>query len=114
MRTKPNHRRGRLCWLARLLSATRSGYGRVVGFLVRVPVIPLAVLAVASPGAVMLFTRLPSTFLPAADHGALFLDIQLPHAASLDRTQPLMAATQEPLSAPEVIESVVSLADFSP
>src|SRR3546814_17617068 len=99
MRTKPNHRRGRLCWLARLLSATRSGYGRVVGFLVRVPVIPLAVLAVASAGAVMLFTRLPSTFLPDEDQGALFLDIQIPDAASLDRTQQLMAGIQETLSA---------------
>src|SRR3546814_8696604 len=50
------------------------------------------------------YTTLFRSFLPDEDQGALFLDIQLPDAASLDRTQQIMAGIQETLSATEGVE----------
>ncbi len=112
-RSTPGHRRGPLGWFTRLLDATRNGYGRIVGFLVRVPVIPLAVLAATFVGAFTLFTLLPATFLPDEDQGALFLDIQLPDAASLNRTQEIMGDVEQTLSTTEGVENVISVAGYS-
>ncbi|HET8728603.1 MAG TPA: efflux RND transporter permease subunit, partial [Alphaproteobacteria bacterium] len=112
-RVTPGYRRGPLGWFARFLDSTRNLYGRAVGFFVRFSIIPLAALAACFVGAFMLFTNLPSTFLPDEDQGALFLDIQLPEAASLDRTQAIMAGIEETLSATEGVENVVSVAGFS-
>src|SRR5690606_35804164 len=58
-------------------------------------------------------TNLPSTFLPDEDQGALFLDIQLPDAASLERTEEIMAGIEETLSSTEGVENVISVAGYS-
>ncbi|BCH31924.1 transporter [Mesorhizobium sp. L-8-10] len=107
------YRRGPLAWFTRALNATRDGYGRVVAFLVRVWYIPLAALAACFLGAFLLFARLPSTFLPDEDQGALFLDIQLPDAASLDRTRAIVNEVEHALSETEGVENVISIAGFS-
>src|SRR3546814_15225294 len=90
-RSAPGRRRGPLGWFGWLVDRTRNGYGRIVAYLVRVPLIPLAVLAAAFAGAAVIFVSLPTTFLPDEDQGAIFLAIQLPAAASPDRPQQLMA-----------------------
>ena len=63
-RGQRGYRRGPLGWFARLLDTTRDGYGRAVGFLVRLWIVPLAALAACFLGAFLLFTRLP-VHLPA-------------------------------------------------
>ena len=60
-----------------------------------------------------MFTSLPATFLPDEDQGALFLDIQLPDAASLDRTRAIMDQVQTTLQATEGVENVIAVAGFS-
>jgi HAE1 family hydrophobic/amphiphilic exporter-1/multidrug efflux pump len=112
-RGQAGHRRGPLGWFTRAVSASRDGYGRAVGFLVRFWPIPLAALAVCFIGAYMLFTRLPSTFIPDEDQGALFLDIQLPNAASLDRTQAVLDEVQKTLSTTPGVANVIAIAGFS-
>lgn len=112
-RPKTGHRRGPLGWFTRGLDATRRGYGRVVAFLVRVAILPLAILGVAFFGAYTLFTGLPATFLPEEDQGSLFLDIQLPNAASLDRTTAIMADIERTLLQTPGVENVISVAGFS-
>jgi hydrophobe/amphiphile efflux-1 (HAE1) family protein len=107
------YRRGPLGWFTRLLDSTRNGYGRAVGFLVRLWIVPLAALAACFLGAFLLFTNLPTTFLPDEDQGALFLDIQLPDAASLDRTRAMVNEVEHVLSATEGVENVIAVAGFS-
>ncbi len=107
------YRRGPLGWFTRLLNTTRDGYGRAVGFLVRLWIVPLAALVACFLGAFLLFTNLPITFLPDEDQGALFLDIQLPDAASLDRTRAIVDEVQNTLSTTEGVENVISVAGFS-
>ncbi|WEX10752.1 efflux RND transporter permease subunit [Chelativorans sp. AA-79] len=107
------YRRGPLGWFSRLVTTTRDSYGRAVGFLVRLWIIPLVALAVCFLGAFLLFTRLPATFLPDEDQGALFLDIQLPNAASLDRTRTIVDEVEQVLSRTAGVENVISVAGFS-
>lgn len=107
------YRRGPLGWFTRLLNTTRDGYGRAVGCLVRLWVVPLAALVACFLGAFLLFTNLPTTFLPDEDQGALFLDIQLPDSASLDRTRAIVDEVQNTLSTTEGVENVISVAGFS-
>jgi len=113
---KPAHvgyRRGPLGWIARFLDATRAAYGHVVGFLVHHAVIPMIVLLALFAGAATLFIKLPSTFLPDEDQGALFLDIQLPNAASLNRTREVLAEVEGILKETKGVANVLSVAGFS-
>jgi HAE1 family hydrophobic/amphiphilic exporter-1/multidrug efflux pump len=107
------YRRGPLAWFTRILNATRDGYGRAVGFLVRFWFIALAALAACFIGAFLLFKGLPTTFLPDEDQGALFVDIQLPDAASLDRTRAIVDDVERMLSNTPGVENVISVAGFS-
>src|SRR5690606_31240212 len=106
-------RRGPLHWFSQGLRRSRDAYGRSVARLVSLPLIPLSVLALASLAALWIFVSLPSTFLPDEDQGALFLDIQLPNAASLERTREILAQLEATLTTTEGVENVISVAGFS-
>ncbi|WP_029076551.1 efflux RND transporter permease subunit [Kaistia adipata] len=107
------YRRGPLGWFARFLDATRAAYGHLVAYFVHRALIVIVVLVALFAGAATLFVKLPSTFLPDEDQGALFLDIQLPNAASLDRTRQIMAEVEGILKGTEGVANVLSVAGFS-
>lgn len=91
----------------------RDRYGRVVQALLKVWYIPLAVLAACFAGAAWLFMTLPATFLPDEDQGAMFVNIQLPDAASLSRTQEILDQVNATLAQTDGIASSISVAGFS-
>lgn len=62
-------------------------YQKVLGSLTRRLGITLILFGVISVGAVGLYQRLPSAFLPEEDQGRLISTIQLPPGATADRTQ---------------------------
>jgi multidrug efflux pump subunit AcrB len=66
-------------------------YGRTVGYVLRLSVIVMVVYA----GLLVLtgwqFTTAPTGFIPQQDKGYIILNVQLPDAASVERTQRLMA-----------------------
>lgn len=74
----------------RAFDATSSAYSRLVGGLLRVSVFVLLVYA----GLLWLtwygMTTVPSGFIPSQDKGYLLVDVRLPDAASLERTQEVM------------------------
>ena len=110
---RQGYRRGPLGWFARGVEFTRQRYGRIVGFLLRAPYIPLAVLVAAFAGAYLLFISLPATFLPDEDQGAIFMDVQLPEAASLNRTTAIIAEVEKFLAQAEGVSDVLAVAGFS-
>ncbi len=107
------HKRGPLAWFAAFMERTRLAYGRLVGFLVRRWQIPVAALALCFIGAYFLFVSLPATFLPDEDQGALFVDIQLPNAASLDRTAAAVENVRQMLQETNGVQDVITVAGFS-
>lgn len=70
----------------RNFTRTTEGYIGISRLLIRRIWIGLLLLAIAGAGAVVLGKRLPGGFLPEEDQGYLYCVIQLPDAASLQRT----------------------------
>src|SRR4030095_596696 len=62
------------------------GYVNLSHALVRKAVIALVIIGGFGLADAVLATRLPTSFLPEEDYGYLFLNVQLPAAASLERT----------------------------
>jgi hydrophobe/amphiphile efflux-1 (HAE1) family protein len=93
-------------WLTRGMNATlgwffrgfnrgfenaRAGYLRVLRRVVRFSTIALVVYAVLAGLAYFGFQMVPSGFIPPQDQGYLICPLQMPDAASIDRTQAVMA-----------------------
>ena len=70
----------------RWFEKTTHGYVRVSHALARKAVLGLAVLLAFTAAAGLVGRRLPTSFVPAEDYGYMMINIQLPPAASLERT----------------------------
>src|SRR5438445_5009001 len=73
-------------WFNRLFGRGTELYVRLCGGFVRKSALALVVIAAFALGAGFFGSRLPSSFLPDEDQGYLFVNMQLPNAASLERT----------------------------
>jgi len=69
-----------------------NGYVKLCGWFIRKLVISLVLLAVMTAAIGVIGKRVPGGFLPEEDQGYLYAGVQLPNAASLQRTD---AATRE-------------------
>ena len=73
-------------WFNRIFRRTTEGYVSVSGAVIRKAVIGFVILAVMTAGILLLGKRIPGGFLPEEDQGYVYAVIQLPDAASLQRT----------------------------
>ncbi len=96
-------------------------YGRVEAWYLRVvrrmvgrsglmAVIVLALIAVAGWG----FTRVPTGFIPTEDQGYVLVAVQLPNAASLERTRRAMTKVRELILATPGVAHAISIGGISP
>jgi multidrug efflux pump len=105
-------------WFNRVFGSTSARYGRQVGGLVRRKSVALMVYAVLLGATALLFTRLPSGFVPAPDKQYLIGIAQLPAGASIDRTEAVIREMSSiALKVPGIVDSVafpgLSIAGFS-
>jgi len=70
----------------RMFEKATNGYVGISGTLIRKMAISFTLLAAVAGAAFLVGGRLPSGFLPTEDQGFFYLNIQLPDAASLQRT----------------------------
>jgi HAE1 family hydrophobic/amphiphilic exporter-1 len=70
----------------RLFTRATGGYISASRFLIRKSVVGLAILAIFAGLALWLGKRVPGSFVPDEDQGYFFLNLQLPDASSLQRT----------------------------
>lgn len=90
------------------INGVRSGYVSIVKRLVRVPLLALAILGGIFFGSGTLLNSIPAGFIPLEDNGYLFVDVQLPDAASLERTEVVTARVSDQiLGLPGVASTVV-------
>ena len=80
---------------------------------IRKGAISLGLLAVAVATIVVLGGRLPSGFLPQEDQGYLFLNVQLPDASSLQRTEEACAEIEAVLAKTPGVEGYNTIVGFS-
>lgn len=74
-------------WFDKFYNSIQRTYDKVVGKLLIHPVWAMLSYAAITVLAIFLFMREPSTFIPAEDDGYFIVAIQLPPAASLERTE---------------------------
>ncbi|SLN55605.1 Efflux pump membrane transporter BepG [Pseudoruegeria aquimaris] len=100
--------RGVFALFEKVIGSVRGGYVAIVSRFVRVALFSLVVLAGIVVAAGGMMRALPAGFLPLEDNGYLFVDIQLPDAASLSRTETVSArVTEQVLEVPGVTDTVV-------
>ena len=97
----------------RVFARTTDGYVRGVGALLRKTAIAFAVLAVCGILAGFFGARLPSSFLPDEDQGYMYMNLQLPSASSLQRTEATAHEIEELLARTPGVESTTSVVGFS-
>ncbi len=96
----------------RVFERGRNDYVATCGWLIRKSAIALVVLAGCAVFSVLIGGKLPTGFLPEEDQGYLLLSVQLPDAASLQRTDATMLKIEEIIKqvpAIEVFTSVVGV-----
>jgi HAE1 family hydrophobic/amphiphilic exporter-1 len=100
-------------WFNRRFASGTEAYVRVSGALIRKGAIALVLLAAFAGAAVFLGSRVPSSFLPDEDQGYMFVNLQLPYAASLQRTDEAAREVEKILAATPGVKYTSSVIGFS-
>jgi HAE1 family hydrophobic/amphiphilic exporter-1 len=100
-------------WFNRVFANATEWYVRLCGFLVRKAAIALILLAAFAVGAGWFGSKVPSSFLPDEDQGYVLINLQLPTAASLQRTDEVAAKIESALANTPGVEHTTSIVGFS-
>ncbi len=97
----------------RVFANATEWYVRVCGFLICKSAIAVILLAVFAAGAGWFGNKVPASFLPDEDQGYLYVNVQLPIAASLQRTDEVAAKIESVLAKTPGIEHTNTIIGFS-
>jgi len=97
----------------RLFQRTATGFESLVARVLRKAARWLVLYGVIAAVAALIYTRLPTSFLPQEDQGNMLVNVQLPPGATLERTRKVMEQVEAwVLKQPEV-QSMVGVMGFS-
>ncbi len=97
----------------RLFERATEGYVSWSAVLVKKTAVVVVLLAAFSVGAGFFAHRVPSIFLPDEDQGYAYVNLQLPNAASLERTRAVTADVEKILMNTPGVRSVSAFVGFS-
>ena len=97
----------------RTFERATNGYVRICGALIRKTALTLIALALFGAGAAFFSNKVPSSFLPDEDQGYLYVNLQLPSAASLERTDHVAQRIESILAHTPGVQSTTSVVGFS-
>jgi len=100
-------------WFNRIFGRATEGYVRLSGGLIRKGALALAALAIFGVGGIVFAHFLPSSFLPDEDQGYVYINMQLPNAASQERTAAASRDIEKILSETPGIQYYSSVIGFS-
>jgi HAE1 family hydrophobic/amphiphilic exporter-1 len=100
-------------WFNKWFSRATSGYVRVSHSLIRKALVGMLILAGFALVDGLLGKQVPSSFLPDEDYGYLFMNVQLPPAASLERTDRVCQKIDSILSQTDGVEAFDTIEGFS-
>lgn len=100
-------------WFNRVFGRATDHYTGVCGLLIRKSAFSLAFLAVIAGGAVFLGKIAPSSFLPEEDQGYIFAGLELPNAASLQRTDQAAKKVEAILADTPGVQAYTSIVGYS-
>ena len=106
-------KKGFFGWFNRGFARTAKGYEGLVARLLkraaRYLIIYVAIIGVVA----LVYTRLPSSFLPQEDQGNLFVNIQLPPGATQERTRAVIEQVEGFMLKQPEVKSMVGVLGFS-
>ncbi|MGC1907668.1 MAG: multidrug efflux RND transporter permease subunit [Candidatus Acidiferrum sp.] len=100
-------------WFNRTFTSVTNAYVRVCGGLIRKSAIALILILVFTAGAGFFASKVPSSFLPDEDQGYLYINLQLPNAASLQRTDEVARQIEDILGKTPGVQYTTSVIGFS-
>jgi hydrophobic/amphiphilic exporter-1 (mainly G- bacteria), HAE1 family len=100
-------------WFNRVFERATKGYVNLSDRLIRKMVISLAILAGFVVLSGILGKKLPSAFLPDEDQGYFFLNVQLPDASSLQRTDAVCVKLEKILGETKGVKYITTVAGYS-
>ncbi|MDF7826126.1 multidrug efflux RND transporter permease subunit [Pontiellaceae bacterium B12227] len=95
------------------LNTTKSGYLKVVNQALRKSVIGLILFIGMSVVAFMGFSDLPGGFVPQEDEGYCMVNVLLPEASSLERTQNFLEEVNKVIASTEGVADFMAISGFS-
>ncbi|MFC6283947.1 efflux RND transporter permease subunit [Polaromonas aquatica] len=108
-----HEKKGFFGWFNRGFSRTAKSYEGLVARLLRRAgrylIIYVAIIGVVA----LVYTRLPTSFLPGEDQGTLLVNVQLPPGATLERTSAVMEKVEGFMLKQPEVESMVGVLGFS-
>src|SRR5438045_3728949 len=97
----------------RVFGAATPGYVNWSRIAIRKSLLSFGLLGILAVGAGLFGSKLPSGFLPEEDQGYVFLALQLPDAASLERTDQACRKIEDLLSETPGVRSTTNVLGFS-
>lgn len=94
-------------------AAVSRGYVRLVSFLARHMILSCGIIAVLFGTLYALYRLVPTSFIPEEDKGFFIVDVQLPAAASLNRTAEAMDRIYDMIEGDPAVELVLSVNGYS-
>ena len=108
-----HEKRGFFGWFNRGFSRTAKGYESLVARILRKAarylIIYVAIIGVVA----LLYSRLPTSFLPQEDQGNILVNVQLPPGATQERTLSVMEQAEGFILKQPEVQSMVSVLGFS-
>jgi multidrug efflux pump len=99
-----------LRWFEKIFGGVTEGYLFCVKIVVRRLVLTALIFLIITGGAYWVFKNTPTGFIPQEDQGTIFVDIQLPDGASLNRTDNVVKQVEALLYSLPGMENIVSFA----
>jgi HAE1 family hydrophobic/amphiphilic exporter-1 len=100
-------------WFNRAFTNVTNAYVRLCGVLIRKSVVALILLVAFAAGAGFFGSKIPTSFLPDEDQGYLYINLQLPNAASLQRTDDVARQIEDSLAKTPGVQYTTSVIGFS-
>lgn len=96
----------------KVFEVTTKHYVNWSRLLVRKAILTILIVGVVIAAVVFLGAKLPAGFIPEEDQGLLGVNVQLPPAASLERTSAVLAQVEEILSKTDGVEAYSTIGGF--
>jgi HAE1 family hydrophobic/amphiphilic exporter-1 len=100
-------------WFNRVFQRATEGYVGGSALLIRKAAFSLLFLAAVAALAVLVAGRLPRSFLPDEDMGYIYVNLQLPNAASLQRTEAVARGVEDVVLHTPGVQGCTSVIGFS-
>jgi multidrug efflux pump len=97
----------------RVFQRTAQGYEGLVARILKRAARYLVIYAAIAGVAALIYTRLPTSFLPQEDQGYMIVNVQLPPGATLERTRTVMEQVEGFILKQPEVQSIVGVLGFS-